>query len=509
MARVEINIELNRVEGDLEIGLTLEDGVVVEARTIGTLYRGFEQIMIGRSPRDAMVITPRICGICSTAHLYASVLALENLWQLPVPPNAIRIRNLCLMAEGIQSDLRQTFLFFAPDFCNPRYASHPLFSQMLADFEPFRGRIHRECIKISRRLVEIVALFGGQWPHSSYMLPGGVVAPPDSRKILTSLAILDEAQRWIEDHIFGVNLERWLAIDNADIYFQLLEETAHANSALGLMTRFAHSIDLHEKGRGTPHYLSFGAWCDPENWAPSGGQHLLPAGIYDATQQKTSPLDPALITEHVRHSWFRPYEGGKHPWEGETVPDFQPGTDRYTWAKAPRYEDKVMQTGPLAKLVIGGDRLIIDLLQKYGSSAWLRQFARVHHCAVQLFKTRQTLHELASQLDEPHFIAPSKAKEIDGQGCGMIMAARGALGHWIKVEDGLIKRYQIVTPTAWNASPRDSNGVPGHWEQSLVGLTVSDPDDPVEIGHIIRSHDPCLVCTVHMTGSGKRLIVGA
>ena len=495
MARVELNIELNRVEGDLEIGLTLDDGVVIEARTIGTLYRGFEQIMIGRSPRDAMVITPRICGICNTAHLYTSVLALENLWQIPVPPNAIRIRNLCLLAEGIQNDLRQTFLFFAPDFCNLRYQDHDLFPRMLADFEPFRGRIHRECIKVSRRLVEIVALFGGQWPHSSHMLPGGVVAPPDHRKILTSLAILDEVQDWIEQQIFGVDLDRWLALDNADAYFQLLDEPAHANSALGLMTRFARSIGLHQKGPGTPHYLSFGAWCDPENWAPSGGQHLLRAGVHDATQRKTSPLDPSLITEHVRHSWYRPYAGGKHPWDGETVPDFQPGTDRYTWAKAPRYEDKVMQTGPLAELVIGGDRLINDLLENLGSSAWLRQFSRVHHCAVQLFRARQTLKELASRIDEAHFISPNKNNEVDGQGCGMIMAARGALGHWVKVEDGLIKRYQIVTPTAWSASPRDSNGIPGHWEQSLVGLSVSDPDDPVEIGHIIRSHDPCLVCT--------------
>jgi len=121
MARIDVNINLNRVEGDLEIALVLEDGVVAEARTVGTLYRGFEQIMVGRTPRDAMVITPRVCGICGTAHLYSAVLALEHAWQIPAPPNATRIRNLCLIAEGIQNDLRQTFLFFTPDFCNPRY----------------------------------------------------------------------------------------------------------------------------------------------------------------------------------------------------------------------------------------------------------------------------------------------------------------------------------------------------------------------------------------------------
>jgi hydrogenase large subunit len=115
------------------------------------------------------------------------------------------------------------------------------------------------------------------------------------------------------------------------------------------------------------------------------------------------------------------------------------------------------------------------------------------------------LEQLAMHMADPHFLNPSKDNESDGEGYGLIMAARGALGHWLKIKDGVIEKYQIVTPTAWNASPRDSEGRPGHWEQSLVGVTVQDPDDPVEIGHIIRSHDPCLVCTVHMLNSGKRV----
>jgi Ni,Fe-hydrogenase I large subunit len=129
MARVELNLNLNRVEGDLEIGVTLEDGVIVEARTIGTMYRGFEQIMIGRAARDGLVITPRVCGICGTAHLYVAALALEHAWGVTPPPNAVRIRNLCLLAEGLQNDLRQTLLFFAPDFCNPRYEGESWFAE--------------------------------------------------------------------------------------------------------------------------------------------------------------------------------------------------------------------------------------------------------------------------------------------------------------------------------------------------------------------------------------------
>ncbi|MDP2834059.1 MAG: nickel-dependent hydrogenase large subunit [Pseudomonadota bacterium] len=501
MARVELSIDLNRVEGDLEIGVTLEDGVVVDARTIGTLYRGFEQILVGRAPRDAMVITPRVCGICGTAHLYAAVLALEQAWNLPVPANATRIRNLCLMAEGIQNDLRQTFLFFAPDFCNPRYREHPLFAELMAAFEPFKGSLHRETLRVTRQVVEIVAHFGGQWPHSSYMLPGGVVTPPDQRRVLACRAVLDEVRAWYERRIIGAPLHEWLALDSAEALFTWLQAPERASSALGLMTRFARSLDMHRLGAGTPHMISFGSWCDPQR----PGSHLLPAGFYDGDSGQIQPLDQALVNEHVRHSWFRPYAGGRHPWEGETVPDFQPGSDRYTWAKAPRYGDRVVQTGPLAELLIAGDPLITSLHAAEGGNAWLRQFARVRRAGVELLRARQMLDELATNLDAPHYLAPPPGAERDGQGYGLVMAARGALGHWVKIKDGVVERYQIVTPTAWNASPRDSSGEMGHWERSLLGVKVSDPDDPVEIGHLIRSHDPCLVCTVHMLGSGKKL----
>lgn len=501
MARVELSIDLNRVEGDLEIGVTLEDGVVVDARTIGTLYRGFEQILVGRAPRDAMVITPRVCGICGTAHLYAAVLALEHAWNLPVPANATRIRNLCLMAEGIQNDLRQTFLFFAPDFCNPRYQDHPLFADLMAAFEPFKGSLHRETLRVTRQVVEIVAHFGGQWPHSSYMLPGGVVTPPDERRVLACRAVLDEVRAWYERRIIGAPLDEWLALDQASALFDWLDAPERAVSALGLMTRFARSLDMHRLGAGTPHMISFGSWCDPQH----PGSHLLPAGFYDGDTGETQSLDQALVNEHVRHSWFRPYAGGLHPWEGETVPDFQPGSDRYTWAKAPRYGDRVVQTGPLAELLIAGDPLITSLHAAEGGNAWLRQFARVRRAGVELLRARRMLDELAVDLDAPHYLPPPPGAERDGQGYGLIMAARGALGHWVKIKDGVVEKYQIVTPTAWNASPRDSSGEMGHWERSLLGVKVSDPDDPVEIGHLIRSHDPCLVCTVHMLGSGKKL----
>jgi Ni,Fe-hydrogenase I large subunit len=148
MTRKIVQIDLNRVEGDVDFQLELEDGKVADARCIGSLYRGFEQILLGRKPMDSLVITPRICGICGTAQLNAAVLALEHLGRIPVPPAAIRIRirNLCLMAETVQSDLRQSFLFFTADFCHPKYQSLPLYEKARAAFLPFQGRIYRDVL---------------------------------------------------------------------------------------------------------------------------------------------------------------------------------------------------------------------------------------------------------------------------------------------------------------------------------------------------------------------------
>jgi len=500
MSRVTVDIDLNRVEGDLEFQLDLEDGVVVDARCIGTLYRGFEQIMIGRAPRDSLVITPRICGICGTAHLYAATLALEQVAGITPPAHAVHVRNLCLMAETLQSDLRQTFLFFTPDFCNPIYGSHPLAAELSEAFAPLKGSVVRGCLKSTRELVGIVAIFGGQWPHSTYMLPGGISQPANNRRLLDSRDTLASVREWFEQTVIGGDLDEWLALDSGAALFRWLAASPTRNrSASGLFTRFARDIGLHQLGSGTGHLLSYGV-----NHRPDGTGSELPAGFFNADTQQVEPLDHLQINEHVRHSWFLDYPGGKHPWQGETIPNHQPGTDRYTWAKAPRYGNRVVQTGPLAELRIAGDPLITDLLTSEGDNTWLRQFARLRRAGWLLNSMAGTIKSLKALVNEPHFIDPGIDVWPDGESYGMVEAARGALGHWLSIKNGVIEKYQIVTPTAWNASPRDSSGQHGHWERSIIGLKVPDPENPVEIGHIVRSHDPCLVCTVHFIGSHKK-----
>jgi uptake hydrogenase large subunit len=166
--RRTLRMDLNRVEGDMEVRLELEGHTVTDAWCVGTMYRGFEQILVGRDPGDALVIAPRICGICSTSQLYAAASALETAYGAPIAPNGTRIRNLCLMAESVMSDARHTFLMFAPDFCNRAYRDHPLYSRVVELFEPpFKGRLAAETVEETKRILAIVIAFGGQWPHST------------------------------------------------------------------------------------------------------------------------------------------------------------------------------------------------------------------------------------------------------------------------------------------------------------------------------------------------------
>ena len=340
------------------------------------------------------------------------------------------------------------------------------------------------------------------------MLPGGVTQPVNSRHIIDSLSILNKVTRWFEQVVIGTTLDSWLALASADEFFTWLTvKDAHTASAIGLFTQISRDIGLQRVGFGTPHMLSYGAYDDPndaDNFL-NGRKRLFSAGFLNGDSGEVMPFNQAEITEHVRYSWFQPYPGGRHPFQGQTIPDYQPQSDRYTWCKAPRYQNKVVQTGPLADALIDGVPLIQSLYQAEGGNAWLRQFARLHRTAKLLQTMRETLHALSNNINGPHMIPPTEKEIPDGEGFGLVTAARGALGHWLQITDGMISRYQVVTPTAWNASPKDSAGQHGHWESSLIGLTIDNPDDPVEIYHIIRSHDPCLVCTVHLLDTGKRI----
>jgi len=506
MAKRELVLEMNRVEGDLQVRLELDDGVVTDAWTVGTMYRGFEQLMIGRAPMDALVITPRVCGICGTAHLYAAATALETAIGCAIAPNGTRVRNLCLAAEEVQSDTRHAFLMFMIDLCHPRYAGRPGYAEILEAFEPFKGRIYRETVVETKKILEIVAIYGGQWPHSSHMVPGGVVTVKNRRSIVKSLGIVDAYTRWYERSILGCSLERWAAVDSVAALERWLEESErHQKSALGLYLRFARDLGFSQLGKGSGNMLSYGVYFDPDTWQPPFGPQrtLRASGFFDAKAGRVDEFSHLHVAEHVKHSFFKDPGGGVHPFHGDTVPTYEPGGPKYSWAKAPRYADQVVEVGCFPELFMAGDPLIRSLYEATGTNVWGRQLARLHRPTLSLQLMRKTLLELEAHFDDSFYEPPKDA--ADGEGVGLVQAARGALGHWVQFKGGQITRYQLVTPTAWTASPRDSHGRRGHWEQSLIGLRVDDDENPLDLGHVIRSHDACLVCTVHFLDTGRSI----
>jgi hydrogenase large subunit len=499
-----MNIPLNRAEGDLEIRVEVEDGVITEAWSAGTMYRGFEGMMQGRGARDGLVMTPRVCGICSLTHLTAAVEALDAIAGITPPDNALRLRNLALMVETIQSDVRQAVLMFMVDFANQdAYRGHPLGEEACARYNPLAGRAAIETIRESKRLLQVVAIIGGQWPHTSFMVPGGVTSIPEISKILQCRIIIDRFRTWYERSILGCSIDRWREVRSIDdLYAWLLEKESHRDSEVGFFLRFARQADLDRYGRGPNRFLSFGSYPLPRDSAVQGREgRLIGSGF--ATGTAVHPFEPDKIVEDVTHSWYEQGGDPLHPFDGRTKPYASGQSGRhYSWIKAPRYGGEVVETGPLAEMVIDGNPLFREMIEAAGPNVMARELARLVRPAELLAPMATWVDELLARHGES-FYQPVKVIP-DGKGAGMIQAARGALGHWVQVEDEKIVHYQIITPSAWNGSPRDGQGGRGAWEEALIGTPISDINNPVEAGHVVRSFDPCLVCAVHCLEKGRR-----
>ncbi|CUW39305.1 Uptake hydrogenase large subunit [Magnetospirillum sp. XM-1] len=502
--RKMLDIPVNRVEGDLELRLEVADGVVVDARSTGTMFRGFERLLVGRGALDGLVVTPRICGICSTTHLMAAAKALDDVSGALVPDNGVRLRNLALMVEHVQSDVRHGILMFLADFANPAYAGHALYDEAVRRYAPLAGETVVEAVRETKRIIEMIAMIGGQWPHSSFMVPGGLAYGPQVTEMLQCRHVLDAYRAWYERRILGCSVERWQAVDSLAALDAWLDESpAHRDSDVGFLLRFGRAIGIDRLGAGHGTFLSAGSLDLPAETAARGRDGMLiPSGF--ARGIAVEPFDQSVISEHVAASWYAGDGGGLHPSEGETEP-YASGEEgrRYSWVKAARYRGGPAETGPLAERVVAGDPLFADLMTRQGPNALARELARLTRPATLLPTMGVWLDEVIATGVCDVYANPGPI--ADGEGSGMIQAARGALGHWVAIRNGRIERYQIITPTGWNGSPRDSGGVRGPWEEALIGTPVADADNPVEVGHVIRSFDPCLVCSVHTVRKGRTI----
>jgi len=335
------------------------------------------------------------------------------------------------------------------------------------------------------------------------MVPGGVVCVPSSSDLTQCLFLMRNFRKWYERRVLGCRIERWTKVKSATDLDDWLHETeSHAQSDLGLYIRFAAEAGLKKIGKSYENFISFGSLDLPEDTKVrrlDESRQFISSGFFH--NLKLAPFDQGKITEDVSHAWFDGSDGGRHPFDGETRP-YATGKEsgKYSWAKAPRYDQLPAETGPLAEMVVASDPLIMDFIKNGGSNVFVRQLARLIRSAHLIPVMEQWLEETI-RCDE-EFYQDHRKKE-NGEGYGLVEAPRGALGHWVKIKDTKIQKYQIITPTAWNASPRDASGSRGPCEEAIVGTEIKDPDNPVEVDHIIRSFDPCLVCTVHTVNIGN------
>ena len=470
----------NRVEGDLEIGLDIVEGEITRARVTTTLYRGFEQLLIGRAAIDALVIAPRICGICSVSQSVAAAAALRASSGATAAPNGLLATNIAHAAENVADHLTHFYLFFMPDFARAEYAGREWFGEVARRFKAISGEAAREVLPARKRWLEVMGIIAGKWPHSLAFQPGGVTRALDLGERVRLLALIGEFRRFIEQTLFAAPLETILSLETLDE----LEAYAGASpSDLATFLRIARDLNLERLGFCGGAFLSFGAYHGPD------GALFAPGRL---EQSAVSPLETGDIGEDVAHAWFR--AGAAHPGESETSPEAdKPGG--YSWAKAPRLGGKPAEVGAVARQLINGHPLITDIVRRDGG-AGVR--ARI---VARMLEIAQLTHAMAGwtralRLKEPFYV--DVALPDDGRGAGLVEAARGALGHWMTIRDGKIARHQIIAPTTWNFSPRDAEGRPGPLEAALAGLHVGDLGAKAAIiQHVVRSFDPCMVCTAH------------
>jgi hydrogenase large subunit len=459
---------VTRIEGHLQVEIDVDTvgGVqqVVDARSIGTLFRGFEKVLEGRDPRDAPIITSRICGVCPTAHSQAAVLMLDSAFGV-APPTAGRIlRNLVHGACFVESDILHFYLLSLPDFIRgpgmapwqPGWDVGRRLDKRTAD----RLLAHYlEAITMRRKAHEMGAIYGGKLPHTPAFIPGGFTAVATAQSKTDFQAYLAEL----------IAFTRNTYIPDVELLGSMFEE-------------------YYRIGKGHGHLLSFGVFRTTDG-PPNP---LLAPGRVDDGSGTVLGMDQANVAEHVTRAWYDDVDNDKHPSTGDTIP-VHPKEGGYSWLKAPRYNGTVYECGPISRMTVNGD-------YTGGVSVMDRHLARAKECLKILLAMQDWLSQLST--DTSAFTDHTPAETATTY--GLTEAPRGALGHWIQIAGGKIRKYQVITPTCWNCSPRDTAGMRGPMEEGLVGTPVANIDEPIEALRVIHSFDPCLDCATHVMRPGGR-----
>lgn len=551
MARIVVD-PITRIEGHLRIEAEIEGGFIKDAWSSATMFRGIEKILRGRDPRDAWFWTQRFCGVCTTVHSIASIRAVEDALKIKIPPNAQLIRNIIMGIQNVQDHVIHFYHLHALDwvditsglkadptktaalaaslsdwpnnsatyfkgvqdkvkafvasgrlgpFANA-YWGHPAY-KLPPEANLMATAHYLEALEWQKDVIKIHAILGSKNPHPQTFLVGGMSIPidPDSQNALNAdkLFEIKRLLKKAQDFVEKVYIPDLLAI--ASFY-----------------------KDWAGIGGGVGNYMSYGEFPDANGnlWFPAGA-------ILNKDLSKVIPVDQGKIAEYVDHSWFENSAGagkGLHPFDGETEARYTGPTPpyknldtnaKYSFVKSPRYEEKAMEVGPLARILVAyasghkETKVVVDLvLGKLGVGAPAlfstlgRTAARGIDCLLIAQQTPKWLDELIGNISKGDYRIHNNERwdpatwPAEAKGYGFHEAPRGALGHWIRIKDQKILNYQAVVPSTWNASPRDAKGQRGPYEAALVGTPVADQNKPLEILRTIHSFDPCLACAVHV-----------
>lgn len=565
MATTKVVVDpITRIEGHLRIEAQAENGKITNAWATSTQFRGIEIIMQGRDPRDAWAFTQRICGVCTVVHAVASCRAVEDALDIRIPPNANLIRNLIHAMQYVQDHVIHFYHLHALDWVDVVSALSAKPSETAAiakSVSPWPNNSETYFAEVQNRLKTFVGsgqlgiFANGYWGHPAYKLPPAVN--------LLAVAHYLEALDWQRDvirlhTIFGgknphpnflvggmasainldsrttINAVRLSEIHDMITRAQRFVEQVYFPDLMAIAGFYKEWAGI---GGGTGNYLAVGEFPDAD--VRDISSLYFPRGIIlNKDLTKIWPYDHKQIQEFINSSWYEYSKGdeaGLHPWEGETKPKYTgpktpwtylQGEKKYTWMKAPRYEGRAMEVGPLARMLVAFGsghqdvRAIVKEVMDRLEVGPTALFSTLGRTAARGMETVLLARRLSHWYDE--LVARIKGGDTQtfngdkwdpakwpakAQGYGYLDAARGALGHWVQIENQKISRYQCVVPSTWNCSPRDAKGVPGPYEAALMDHhPLVKPDQPIEILRTIHSFDPCMACGVHVLDATGNLI---
>lgn len=547
MARHVID-PITRIEGHLRIEIEVDDaGVIEDALSSSTAFRGMETIMKGRDPRDVGMFAQRICGVCTFHHYERGVEATENAYGVTIPPNARLLRNLIWAAQTVNDHSTHFYQLHSMDWwdvVSALSADPELATEVAHEYHPTP---YNASVSHYRRVAERLTAFvqsgqlgpftGGYYGHPNYKLT------PEENLILAShyldnlavqrlsaqaTAIFGGKNPHPQSLIVGGITSLRDGIDAARIaqyQFLMAQAMDFINRAylpdMELLARRYGDEAMAGWGGGVSNYMSFGAMSLNEQPWDRRAFFLEPGLVRGRDLSTVEAVDPMKIGEEVVNSWYT-YSGGEtslHPLRGQTNPaydGFNPdGTlktaNGYSWVKAPRYDNTPVEVGPLARMIVAyaaGNESVRGIMDDFTNRIgvpfefWYSTVGRTIARALETKLVGDYAPTMVNQLvanvssgDERFF---NRYTERDGDGWAMAEAPRGSLSHWVVVKDGKVDNYQAVVPTTWNASPRDARGEMGPYEASLVGQPMADPSQPLEVIRTIHSFDPCLACAVHI-----------